>query len=86
MEPKYLARAKQELATTIRQGIREEVCLLSQSERGRDVRADLLTFLNSRVSGLDGRGWEAVIRLIVSYQSGYAGSVLETLENGGTSL
>lgn len=67
-------------AETIRKGILTAEAILRRSERGRDVIHDLHHFLQGRIAGLDGAGWDAVHVLMVSYQHGYAGSVLEALE------
>ncbi len=53
--------------------------VLTASERGRDVLADLYTLLDGRTSGLGSHEWSAVKQLLEVYQDGWPGSVLDAL-------
>jgi hypothetical protein len=55
------------------------MAVLTASERGRDVLADLYRLLNGRASGLGSREWAAVLALVDVYRDGWPGSVLDAL-------
>lgn len=70
----------------VRRAVLVAVEILGRSERGRKVIRDLEMLLKGPISHLDAAGWDAVNMLMVAYNRGFAGSVLEALDccsNGG---